>query len=77
MEEEKRKELLGILPQLQSHRSHPAPHHLKGVKPLHQPVYRVSECLLLVFTREPEVIRELGVIEPSSSEWRSLRKMEL
>ncbi len=48
-------------------------HHisLKDSKPLRQPIYRVLERLLPVLKKELEVIREMGVIEPSSSEWSS------
>lgn len=48
-------------------------HHitLKDPKPICQPVYRVPEHLLTVLKREQEVMKELGVIEPSSSELSS------
>lgn len=48
-------------------------HHiaLKDSTPLCQPVYRVPERLLLVLKKELDMMREMGVIEPSVSEWSS------
>lgn len=48
-------------------------HHisLKDPTPLQQPVYRVPERLLPVLKKELDMIREMGVIEPSASDWRS------
>lgn len=43
--------------------------HLKEAKPIRQPVYRVPERLLKVMKQELELMLELEVIEPSSSEW--------
>lgn len=48
-------------------------HHIsiKDPAPLLQPVYRVPERLLPVLKKKLGMMREIGVIEPSVSEWRS------
>ncbi len=44
---------------------------LKDPKPVRQSVYRVPEKLLSVMKQELHTMKQLGVIEPSSSEWSS------
>ena len=44
---------------------------LKDQQPVRQPCYRVPERLLPVLKEELDKMMELGVIEPSSSEWSS------
>lgn len=44
---------------------------LKDPKPVRQAVYRVPEKLLPVMKEELQTMKQLGVIEPSSSEWSS------
>lgn len=44
---------------------------LKDPKPVRQSVYRVPEKLLSVMKEELQTMKQLGVIEPSSSEWSS------
>ncbi len=44
---------------------------LKDPKPVRQSVYRVPEKLLSVMKQESHTMKQLGVIEPSSSEWSS------
>lgn len=49
-------------------------HHIsvKDTQPIRQPVNRVPERLLSVLKEEMKTMQDLGVIEPSTSEWSSL-----
>lgn len=77
LSEEEREQLLSILPESlfmdKPGRTDIVQHHiaLKDASPIRQAVYRVPERLLPVLKEELETMQDLGVIEPSLSEWSS------
>ncbi|KAL2103518.1 hypothetical protein ACEWY4_000386 [Coilia grayii] len=77
LSEDHQRELTAILPEglfvEQPGRTEMVEHRitLKDQQPVRQPCYRVPESLLAVLKDELDMMLELGVIEPSSSEWNS------